>query len=763
MFNNIKRKWKIYLLHHSHTDIGYTSSQEEITSDHIDYIRQATNILNSSDSFKWICETLWGVERFLGEANENEITAFAEACKKGRIGLSSSYLNMTELINEDIYKSRHEKVFEKLNLCGISTPKYALTSDVNGYSWGYADFLSSLGTKGLITQINATHGKEPLEGRQKPFIWEGPKGGRVTVWIAEHYHTGNFLGLEPFPEESINDALERAAERLPEYLKGLEERSYPYDFCPIGISGYLTDNAPPNINISKLAESWNLLYGGKIELIPATLEDFFEKVDATNNLPVYKGDFTDWWADGIASTPEALKLFKEAQRMLLTVKRLCPENMLNKELYDKCEYALTMFAEHTWGYDKSVSHPSDPMVYQLEAKKTAYAAEAHRTANILFGSVLESMGKPHKSCFKKLSFFAKNIGSEKNLACTWTIPYAQHFEGCNALSDESGAVYPADKDGEKLFSVIPMKENQQKGLVPVWHKPFENAEKLLEINQTDGKMHIESDSFGINIDQSKGGVVSITDKNGRELVRNGKMDAAFRPIYEITPLGNENVMSVRGKMGLSRRSIDTLRYDGRLLGAECIFNGMTISVIRLNYELKDDKAAVELIFRKGISSIEAKLILEKSLHREPENLFLSLPFVGNDETLFIDKMGCLLRPGDDNLPSSCTDFYSVQSGITAINGGHYTSVALPDTPLIWLGELKNSKENQCKEDIAHLPLYSWIMNNYWETNFKAEVSGLFEFRYILSSDDNDSNITKEAAFNRIYEDSEPPVSFVKYR
>lgn len=29
------------------------------------------------------------------------------------------------------------------------------------------------------------------------------------------------------------------------------------------------------------------------------------------------------------------------------------------------------------------------------------------------------------------------------------------------------------------------------------------------------------------------------------------------------------------------------------------------------------------------------------------------------------------------------------------------------------------------------PIYSWIMNNTWETNFKMDLSGFGEFGYVL--------------------------------
>ncbi len=66
-----------------------------------------------------------------------------------------------------------------------------------------------------MTQLNSTFGKEPFDNRQTPFIWEGPKGSKVTVWVGEHYHQGNWLALEPHPEEAIDEAIKRTKKSSP--------------------------------------------------------------------------------------------------------------------------------------------------------------------------------------------------------------------------------------------------------------------------------------------------------------------------------------------------------------------------------------------------------------------------------------------------------------------------------------------------------------------------------------------------------------------
>lgn len=44
-----------------------------------------------------------------------------------------------------------------------------------------------------------------------------------------------------------------------------------------------------------------------------SLQELYAAIkDELTDAPVYKGDLTDWWADGVGSTPYAVKHYKEA-------------------------------------------------------------------------------------------------------------------------------------------------------------------------------------------------------------------------------------------------------------------------------------------------------------------------------------------------------------------------------------------------------------------------------------------------------------------
>ena len=66
----LKRAWHIDVLHHSHTDVGYTVRQELAARLHGEFLRGAVEILSREDAgeprgFRWQCENFWQVEQFL--------------------------------------------------------------------------------------------------------------------------------------------------------------------------------------------------------------------------------------------------------------------------------------------------------------------------------------------------------------------------------------------------------------------------------------------------------------------------------------------------------------------------------------------------------------------------------------------------------------------------------------------------------------------------------------------------------------------------
>lgn len=289
------RKWTIYAIHHSHTDLGYTDRQEKIEQYHVDFIRQALRIANAAHTgakpewkgFRWTCETFWAVEQFLKAASPEEQKSFAEAVLRGDLELSGTYLNMTELPDEQLLSSLHSKAQAYAASIG-SRVDSAMTADINGYGWGYADSLLNHDIEHLFSCIHTHHGMYALGRKQAPFWWETRDGRRLLVWNGEHYMIGNELGLCPgalgkymirdefnhqlVEPEAIHDGI--ATVRIRRYLAQLEAEQYPYAFVPVMLSGLGTDNGAPNSRIIEWIQAWNEQHGDRITIEMTSLSGF---------------------------------------------------------------------------------------------------------------------------------------------------------------------------------------------------------------------------------------------------------------------------------------------------------------------------------------------------------------------------------------------------------------------------------------------------------------------------------------------------------
>lgn len=60
-------------------------------------------------------------------------------------------------------------------------------------------------------------------------------------------------------------------------------------------------------------------------------------------------------------------------------------------------------------------------------------------------------------------------------------------------------------------------------------------------------------------------------------------------------------------------------------------------------------------------------------------------------------------------------------------------IASYDVPLFYFEEMAHHPIRLCdnREENNRRPVYSWVMNNTWETNFKMDLSGFGEYRYTL--------------------------------
>lgn len=774
----------LYVLHSSHTDVGYTDTQEKMKNHHIGFIREAVRLIQKEPEFKWNCESYWCVEQFLAVADEKEKQAFIKAVHSGNIGLSASYLNLTDLVPEYVHDGMMEACRQQRGALGM-TAQSAMTADINGYSWGMADILARHGVTRLMSSIHTHHGYHPLFRKQTAFWWQSPKGNRVLVWNGDHYNLGNELGIADTPwfEYTLVDGMsgenmgaeEKAIKRIRAYVDTIQDEGYEWDFAPVCVSSYMTDNAPPSLRVLDFIRRYNA-GGHGIFLKMATLDEFFEKLEASapeNGFPTYSGDWTDWWADGVASTPADVIQYRAAARSFHIAQKMQGERWrADAALYRAALYHLMFYGEHTWGYSSSITEPYHPQVNNLDQWKRLYALKANEAATILRESLQAHWGETAVSAQGELAFRAVNphdIPVQDTLVLDVEHFYGHtHFE---IVDQKTGNTVPFQlgrySRGPEICIWLEMAPKEEKTFVlRELEKPRLPSAGLCApmgiegVNDLYGRVckdlqeggsataqGVENAYFHIVFTPDKG-ITSLYDKtNRRELVAQDRHYGAFTPIYEVTPLRmGEDYLYVRRNMGRNRKAYRTRRSEGRLRDVRVLENGPVYSRVLLEYEMEGVQSCGALLTAYKLAPrLDIDLRLHKDSVWEPENVYLSLPFEG--EETWIDKAGARLRPRVDQLPGTCVDFYAVQNAVV-FDSDHPVVVTCPDTPLIWMGSLREHPIRLMGEGAPnHDETYAWVMNNFWETNFKASLGGFYQFHFGLE-------IAKEAGTEQAFEMAE---------
>lgn len=746
----------IYLVHHSHTDIGYTDFQESALFNQVEYLRWLIRRIKQGYAdntparhTRWTCETFCMVERFLAVATPAEQEDFFDLVRRGNIGISASYLNFTDLVDIPALHRRTAEAVQLLKRHG-HTVTAAMNADINGVSMGMRDLLLQNGIRFLMTNINTHHGLYPLHRRLQPFFWENDKGERLLVFCADHYHIGNLLGLENHDAVPSQEALEQAEQKLSAYIADARAHGYTYDFFPMCISGALRDNGPPNVYLAHMAEAMNARYP-HLRIEPVTIEQLYERTrDKLADAPIYRGDFTDWWANGVGSMPYATRHYRDAQRRHRLNALLDPEGRYSDAaLTRQAEDNLFLYAEHTFGFNCSIGEPYRNCVYDSQLRKFCYASKASEAANTNYKHICYALGDRllyhHRNGYVKVINPTQTAGTKVVSFVVETAPY-QNFTVTEVGSGRQvkRQQFPHPK-GLQIFITDHFEAGQSKvyayaeqpAEAPASAYPFGfagdaySADVAADAAQN-GLYGLENDWLRITYQPEKGITSVFSKADQAELLT--ERAPLFTPIYEVTPVRSDARLD-RFHLGRNICGVDAHRCYGTLRRIVPVCAGEVFQQVELHYDLEGtEQCCVELRLYRDLPRIDCTLRLAKKLCSDIESVYLPLTLDLPQHAVYLDKGGVPMRPGIDQLPGTCMEFYVADNGILYRGEGHCYLLSVKDAPLVYTGPLQHHPIRLCVADAADnkRDIYSWVMNNMWDTNFMLDLSGFSEFRYSLS-------------------------------
>lgn len=749
------RHWRMNLVQHTHTDIGYTRSQMEILAEHLRYIDYALDYCDETDSypdyarFRWTCEIAWAVSEYLKCRPVEQIARLKQRVKEGRIELAAMYLNFDELPDEQTLAASLYPI-KQFREQGLRA-EIAMQNDVNGIGWCFSEYFADAGVK----YVNmGTHGHRALICFDRPtvFWWQSPSGKKVLTYRAEHYNQGNFFGVH-------TDNFEQFEERVLAYFDQMQAKGYPYDIVAAQHSGYFTDNAPPSTQSCEMVKKWNAKYEWP-KLRTAVASEFFKEVETryADQIRTIRGAWPDWWTDGFASGAREAAVSRLthtntiANQAGLSFARLLgatlPWNIHEK--IDEVNQALLFYDEHTFGHSESVRNPYGLETWEQRSLKQSYAWEAYRHAGLLgevtmglLQSFVPKAVDPSVVVFNTLNWAYSGLA--KVYIDHQILPKDKDFE----ILDADGQVVPAqagESRSDGTYWSLYVKDVPPLGyaqyVVKVKDAPRPAPATAFVLEQT----HVENPWYALDFNLRKGTISGWFDKelNQPLLAPDAEWELG-EFIYE--NIDSRHPMEQYRAPQFLRRRPEKMRFDS-------YEQGDIWDTYRFRAETaagrEPDNLTVEFRLFKVTKKMEVVYRLRKKAILDPEAVYIAFPFEVEEGKIHLDVPGGTIEAGIDQIPGSSNDWYTVQNFATARNEKCQVVMGSPEIPLMQFGAI-NTGRYQAGAVPQSTRMYSWPMNNYWVTNFNADQMGELQWSYFIhsSADPSIAYATRFAWENRI--------------
>ena len=732
------KKWEIFLVQHSHTDIGYTKPQSEILAEHQRYIDYALDYCDKTDQmpdeakFRWTCESAWVVKEYLKTRPSTQVDRLKKRIAEGRIEVTGMFCNMAETSDENLMTD-FLRPLQAIMEAGIPV-KSVMQNDVNGIAWCMPDYFKNTGVKYLNMGINETRSILPFN-LPTCFWWKSPSGEKLLAFRADHYMTGNFFGLE---SKAIK------AENLLGHLADLDTKKYPFNKIAIQFSGYRTDNAPPSTAACQLVKEWNAKYESpKLKL--TVVSEFFDYVEKnyTDQLPVYQKAWLDWWTDGVGSasreTAEVRKMqnLKQVDEGLLAMTALNGGELnpgLQSEIDHIAENAI-FYDEHTFGADESISHPYSENTARQWLQKGAYAWEALKMQTLLHEEALAR----YQPYLKKAGFPVIHVINSMGWKRSGTVSLFVDFEvlpidkKVRIIDLSTELEVPAQlvrKRAEGAYWEMDVKDVPALGVKtlkidiadqpPVQNSPATQTEVL------------QNQYYKLVIDKATGAISSLYDKElQRDLIDSQNPWKMGQAIHE--------TMSDRNTYKPSHTSVSNVKIEASANGNVWESIKITADLAGMDKGPENSPKGLDLEIRlyKNEKKIGLKYIAHKQILTDPEALYVSFPFALPDSRIVFETIGGTLSQGEQ-LPGSSSD-WNVAQNFVAVRGNAGQIVVTSDEIPLWQFSDFNMGKFERYPKLGKTLLLSWVMNNYWFTNFRAYQEAGFSWSYQLTSSKDTTN------------------------
>jgi alpha-mannosidase len=728
------RQWSVYIYPHSHVDIGYTNTQANVEILHkrnIDEgikLGEATTNYPDGSKYRWNPEITWPLERYWQSASSEQKERVVKAIQDGSLCIDASYLNLntSSCSDEELFQVlRFSREMEKLT--GVPMRTYQ-QMDIPGMSWGLVPVMAQQGGRYVMAWPNGCRAGNAHVLDEKPFWWIGPDGKSKVLYFQPGSYSnsgsmtkGGATGRPWFGQRDTDKipAVIKTDSANVNFLTALSKRERadnPFNYYVV--SWCLWDNCPLDADVPDAVKKWNETYAYP-HLIIAGGTEIMQMIEKSygDKLPEVKGDFTEYWTDGLGTAAALTAMNRNTKEQLVQAETLWTMLGHGKKApraeFDEAWRYIALGSEHTY----TTENPTEPFFQDAIWKvKQHYFHEAQDRTQ----SLLESALAP-------------------------------------ATDRSSGALGPIEGPSGGGISVINTQSWPHSGLVTLTQAESQRGDR---INDSEGKevlsqrlttgelVFLASDIPALGSAHYQVMAGSSPLNKGCSLVgttmANELLEVTIDPVSgNISHLLNKET----GKNFVATNGLNTFHWmpgDRDNPQADSAIVISTVESGPLVVELKATSKAigcrsvsrsVRLIY--GLPSVEISDVIDKLPLPAKDGVHIGFGFDIPKAITRIDIPWGIVEVEKDQQPAGNRNWLTMQRWADVSNEKEGVTWCSLDAPLIESGSMtanqtgtwSGERKPWLKKLESAAAIYSWVMNNHWFTNFPLTQDGPVTFRY----------------------------------
>ncbi len=735
----------------SHFDIGYSALARDVEHEYrttmidraLETMEENARVAGPGEQFVWTIPG-WPMQTILWEGqNPARRKRIEEALKRGNLvihalpyTLETGSADVETLARCFIYSSRVARQY------GLPLPNDAKMTDVPGHDWIIPTLLRHAGVKFFHLGANPTNiqVKKP-----RIFWWEGPDGSRVLTMYSAGYDSGL-----------------------------LPPADWPHKTWLAMVMG--GDNEGPPT--AAAVRNWIATIRKKFpnaKITVGRMEDFADSLLAEKpDLPVVRGNVSDSWIHGLASSPNAMKVVANMRPKLFALESL---RTLDRAWGIQFSHVPALIAagydnslrwsEHTWGLANQHFVPG------LHGEKfyQAYAGGLppnyqHMVASWKehdqFALRIEDSIVPVLEA--ELHTLAENVKAAGLRVVVFNpLPWARDgvvdfaFPFMGSIADRT-AVKSVDDGAIEALQTWGAHSHRNGRFVardvpPLGYKTYVFTNDKPKPSSLAGDANtatIENRWLRVKLDPARGCIASIIEKaTSVELVDAASPHRFGQYLHQqfsrkecdeyvdsyILPQFRGSHGPITGKSIYVPGGTQHVEFSPTNLNLTITSNGFSITAT-LTPPMPDCETAhtagLTVTLYEDLPALDLKVnIINHPATENPEAGWIALPLAIKDPQFRLRTPGAITDPARDMIAGGNFAFFWTQGGASVLNAsGRGVGICSPDAPALSFGEpgiYKFKGEWPSPKSAVYVHLF----NNKWNTNFRSFWNGEFSARVRL--------------------------------